>query len=62
MDRTTNSSSPGSPGRRLYKKSTLIPKVMSGLGIAILTTSKGVMSDREAREQNVGGEMLCEVW
>ncbi len=35
---------------------------MSGLGIAILTTSKGVMSDREAREQNVGGEMLCEVW
>lgn len=50
------------PGRRLYKKSTLIPKVMSGLGIAILTTSRGVMSDREAREQNVGGEMLCEVW
>ena len=50
------------PGRRLYKKSGIIPKVMSGLGIAILTTSKGVMSDREAREQNVGGEMLCEIW
>lgn len=50
------------PGRRQYKKSNVIPKVMSGLGIGILTTSKGVMSDKQAREQNVGGEMICEVW
>ncbi len=50
------------PGLRLYKKSDRIPKVMSGLGVAILTTSKGVMTDREARKLNVGGELLCEVW
>ncbi len=50
------------PGRRQYKASDHIPKVMSGLGIAILTTSKGVISDKKARQQNVGGEVLCEVW
>lgn len=50
------------PGFRQYKKSDLIPKVMSGLGIGILSTSKGVMTDKQAREQNVGGELLCEVW
>ena len=50
------------PGLRQYKKSSDIPKVMSGLGIGILTTSKGVMTDREARKQKVGGELLCEVW
>lgn len=50
------------PGHRQYKTSTNIPKVMSGLGIAILTTSKGVISDKEARQQNIGGELLCEVW
>lgn len=50
------------PGLRQYKKSDRIPKVMSGLGIAILTTSRGIISDREARSQNVGGELLCEVW
>lgn len=50
------------PGLRQYKKSQDIPNVMSGLGVGILTTSKGVISDREARRLNVGGELLCEVW
>jgi len=50
------------PGHRQYKPSDRIPKVMSGLGVAILTTSKGVMTDRDARQQNIGGELLCHVW
>jgi len=50
------------PGHRQYKPSDRIPKVMSGLGVAILTTSQGVISDREARQKNIGGELLCEVW
>lgn len=50
------------PGLRQYKKTDRIPKVMSGLGVAILTTSRGIISDREARSLNVGGELLCEVW
>ncbi|RWX49342.1 small subunit ribosomal protein S8 [Candidatus Electrothrix marina] len=50
------------PGLRQYKKSDAIPKVMSGLGVAVLSTSHGVISDREAKKLNVGGELLCEVW
>ena len=50
------------PGLRQYKKCKNIPKVMSGLGIGILSTSQGVMTDREARRRNIGGELLCEVW
>ncbi|MDQ5986475.1 MAG: 30S ribosomal protein S8 [Syntrophus sp. SKADARSKE-3] len=50
------------PGCRIYKKSDEIPKVMDGLGIAIVSTSKGVITDQEAREANVGGEILCNVW
>lgn len=50
------------PGLRQYKKSDAIPTVMTGLGVAILSTSQGVISDREARKLNVGGELLCEVW
>jgi small subunit ribosomal protein S8 len=50
------------PGLRQYKKSNAIPQVMSGLGVGILSTSHGVISDREARKLNVGGELLCEVW
>ncbi len=50
------------PGRRQYTGSTKIPTVMSGLGIAVLTTSRGVMTDRVARREKVGGELLCEVW
>jgi len=50
------------PGLRQYMKSTNIPKVMSGLGVGILSTSRGIITDREARRINVGGELLCEVW
>jgi small subunit ribosomal protein S8 len=50
------------PGRRLYRRSTQLRPVLDGLGIAILSTSKGVMSDRKARAQRVGGELLCTVW
>lgn len=50
------------PGRRHYVGYDQIPRVQSGLGIAILTTSHGVMTDRQAREKRVGGELICEVW
>jgi small subunit ribosomal protein S8 len=50
------------PGCRQYVKSDRIPKVLSGLGISILSTSKGILTDREARRQGVGGEILCNVW
>ncbi|OWY40742.1 30S ribosomal protein S8 [Xenophilus sp. AP218F] len=49
------------PGLRVYKGSTEIPKVMNGLGVAILSTSKGVMTDRKARSAGIGGELLCVV-
>lgn len=49
------------PGRRLYTKVQDIPRPMQGLGISIVSTSSGVMSDRKAREENVGGELLCTV-
>lgn len=50
------------PGKRMYKSSTEIPYVLNGLGISIVSTSKGVMTDKEARALNVGGEILCEVY
>jgi small subunit ribosomal protein S8 len=50
------------PGRRLYRNRTELRPVLDGLGIAILSTSRGVMSDRQARAQRVGGELLCTVW
>ena len=50
------------PGQRTYARHDGLPRVRSGLGIAILTTSKGVMTEREARKQGLGGELLCEVW
>lgn len=50
------------PGRRVYVRYDRIPSVLSGLGISILSTSRGIMSDREARRRRVGGELLCEVW
>ena len=50
------------PGRRLYSTVDRIPRVLNGLGIAVVSTSKGVFSDREARAAGVGGEVLCEVW
>ena len=51
-----------SPGRRVYVRHDRIDRVCSGMGISILSTSRGVMTDREARRQRVGGELLCEVW
>ena len=50
------------PGRRVYVAAKSIPRVANGLGIAILSTPKGVMADHEAREQNVGGESLCQIF
>ncbi len=50
------------PGRRVYVRHDRIPRVRSGMGISILSTSRGVMTDRQARDQKVGGELLCEVW
>ncbi|MCH7534518.1 MAG: 30S ribosomal protein S8 [Bacteroidetes bacterium] len=50
------------PGLRSYTDSKGLPRVLNGLGIAIVSTSKGVMSDKEARKQNVGGEVLCHVY
>ena len=50
------------PGRRLYRRCTELKPVLDGLGIAILSTSKGVMSDRRARAERLGGELLCTVW
>ena len=50
------------PGLRIYSNSKDMPKVMKGLGIAIVSTSKGIMTDREARKNNVGGEVLAFVW
>jgi len=50
------------PGRRVYVASDSIPKVLNGYGISVLSTSRGVITDEEARELNVGGEILCKVW
>jgi len=50
------------PGRRVYRGADAIKPVLNGLGIGIVSTSKGLMTDRQAREQRVGGEILCEVW
>jgi small subunit ribosomal protein S8 len=50
------------PGRRIYSKATSIPKVLNGLGLAILSTSKGVMSDSDAMKNNLGGEIICKVF
>jgi small subunit ribosomal protein S8 len=50
------------PGIRVYKGSTELPRVLNGMGLAIISTSKGLMTDREARRQRLGGEVLCTVW
>ena len=50
------------PGRRVYSKSSKLRPILNGLGISILSTSRGVVSDREARQRRLGGEVLCEVW
>lgn len=50
------------PGRRLYVQSTQIPNVRSGFGMSVLSTSKGIMSGKEATEKKLGGELLCTIW
>ena len=50
------------PGLRVYSKSNDIPRVLGGLGVAVVSTSQGLMSDREARKRHMGGEILCYVW
>ncbi len=50
------------PGMRVYTKADRLPRVLGGLGVAVLSTSQGLMTDREAREKRVGGEILCYVW
>jgi small subunit ribosomal protein S8 len=50
------------PGLRIYRKAGTVPRVLGGLGVAVLSTSQGLMTDREARKRNVGGEVICYVW
>ena len=50
------------PGRRVYSRATNLRPILNGLGISIISTSRGVVSDREARQKNLGGEVLCELW
>jgi len=50
------------PGLRVYRAATEVPRVLGGLGVAVLSTSQGLMTDREARKRNVGGEVMCFVW
>lgn len=50
------------PGRRMYAPALRIPKTLGGYGLTIISTSKGIMSDADARKQNIGGEVLCQVW
>jgi small subunit ribosomal protein S8 len=50
------------PGRRIYVSSKKIPKVVNGFGVAIVSTPRGIMTDKEARLQNVGGEIICNIW
>ncbi|RMF97648.1 MAG: 30S ribosomal protein S8 [Candidatus Schekmanbacteria bacterium] len=50
------------PGRRLYEKAASLPKSLGGYGIVLVSTSKGIMTDKKCREENLGGEILCEIW
>ena len=50
------------PGRRVYKKSTELPVVLEGMGISVVSTSQGILSNREAKSKGVGGEVLCTIW
>ncbi len=50
------------PGNRVYRGASEIPRVAGGIGVSIVSTSEGLLTDREARKRNVGGEVLCEVW
>jgi small subunit ribosomal protein S8 len=51
-----------SPGQRIYAAANKIPRALGGYGITIVSTSKGIMTDKEAKKQNIGGEVLCQIW
>ncbi len=51
-----------SPGRRVYRKSNELPRAQGGLGVVVISTSQGIMADRDARRRKLGGEIICEVW
>jgi small subunit ribosomal protein S8 len=50
------------PGRRMYVTADQLPRVLNGLGVAVISTSRGVMSDRECHRLHVGGEVMCQIW
>jgi small subunit ribosomal protein S8 len=50
------------PGLRVYRKAKDLPRIVGGLGVAVISTPKGVLTDKQAREANVGGEVICEIW
>jgi small subunit ribosomal protein S8 len=50
------------PGRRLYTSVKDIPRTLGGYGVTIVSTNKGILSDKSARQQNVGGELICQIW
>ena len=50
------------PGRRVYVSADQLPRVLNGMGIAVISTSKGLMTDKEARDQHIGGEVVCNIW
>lgn len=58
----TNLQRVSTPGLKTYSKSKNLPKVLGGMGVAVISTNKGLMSDRKARKENIGGEILCYVW
>lgn len=58
----TNLQRVSKPGLRLYTSPKYIPQVLGGMGVVILSTSKGILTDRQAKQQNVGGELLCSIW
>ena len=58
----TNLQRVSTPGLKTYSKSKNLPKVLGGMGVAVISTNKGLMSDRKARKENLGGEILCYVW
>lgn len=58
----TGSKKISKPGLRVYKKSDELPRVLNGLGVAVISTSRGLLTDKEARSQSIGGEVVCYIW
>ena len=62
MENNTGIKRISKPGLRIYARADKLPRVLGGLGVAVVSTSKGLMTDREARKRRMGGEVLCYVW